>query len=215
MRLRRRVARPSTIHFSEPRLPPPPPLPHSPFPIPLIIDSDPGIDDTLALLLALASPELVVRGISVSYGNTVIENSYRNCVEILRRAGRRLPIAVGARRPMKRALAVALETHGETGLGHAPVAPAAVILDYVKPLDRLLAEQPDAITLVTLGPVTSLALALRRDPALVRAQARRHLAMVGNLNAAGKTNRYAEFHAWSDPGALDVRVAPRPPTVLA
>ena len=200
--------------MSESTPPPPPPLPHSPFPIPLIIDSDPGIDDTLALLLALASPELVVRGISVSYGNTVIENSYRNCVEILRRAGRRLPIAVGARRPMKRALAVALETHGETGLGHAPVPPAGVILDYVKPLDRLLAEQPDAITLVTLGPVTSLALALRRDPALVRAKVRRHLAMIGNLNAAGNTNRYAEFNAWCDPEALDVVLAAGLPTEL-
>jgi len=192
----------------------PPPPPHSPFPIPLIIDSDPGIDDTLALLLALASPELDVRGISVTYGNTVIENSYRNCVEILRRAGRRLPIAVGARRPLKRSLAVAAETHGESGLGSAPVPPAGVILDYVKPLDRLLAAQPDPVTLVTLGPVTGLALALHRDPALVRAKVGRHVAMIGNLNAAGNTTRYAEFNAWCDPEALDVVLAAGLPTEL-
>ncbi len=188
--------------------------PHSPFPIPLIIDTDPGIDDTLALLLALASPELDVRGVSVTYGNTVIENSYRNCVEILRRAGRRLPIAVGARRPLKRTLAVAVETHGESGLGNAPVPPAGIILDYVKPLERLLADQADPVTLVTLGPVTGLALALRRDPALVRAKVLRHLAMIGNLKAKGNTNRYAEFNAWCDPEALDIVLAAELPTEL-
>ena len=98
--------------------------PHSPLPV--IIDTDPGIDDCLALWLALNSPELDVRGISVSYGNTLVENAHRNTVEILRRAGitRRVPIAIGARRPLKRQLAVALETHGESGLGYAlgPVA---------------------------------------------------------------------------------------------
>src|SRR3989442_929975 len=64
----------------------------------------------LALLLALASPELELRGISVSYGNTVVENAYRNAVEILRRAGRRITPGVGARRPLKRQLAEALDT---------------------------------------------------------------------------------------------------------
>jgi len=117
------LAHPSLIVVPDPT----PPV--SRFPIPVIIDTDPGIDDTLALLLALASPEVDVRGISVTYGNTVIENAYRNCVEILRRAGRRLPIAVSARRPLKRSLAVAAETHGESGLGGAPVPPAGVILE--------------------------------------------------------------------------------------
>ncbi len=77
-------------------------------PLPVVIDTDPGIDDSLALLLALASPELEVRGISVSYGNTVVENAHRNAVEVVRRAGKRVPLAMGARRPLKRALAVAL-----------------------------------------------------------------------------------------------------------
>jgi purine nucleosidase len=183
-------------------------------PLPVVIDTDPGIDDTLALLLALTSPELDVRGISVSYGNTVIENSYRNCVEVLRRAGRRLPIAVGARRPLKRALAVALETHGESGLGHAPVPPAGVILDFVKPLDRLLAAQADPVTLVTLGPVTGLALALRRDAALVRAKVARHIAMIGNLHAQGNTTPHSEFNAWCDPEALEVVLAAELPTEM-
>src|SRR5581483_8913346 len=159
--------------------------------LPVVIDTDPGIDDMLALLLALASPELDVRGISISYGNTTVEHAYRNAVEILRRAGRRATLGVGARRPLKRPIAVARETHGETGLGYAPVPPAGVILDFVKSLDRLLADQ--------LEPVTSLALALRRDPALVRATVARHIAMIGTVAAPGNTTPYSEFNAWCDP----------------
>ena len=183
-------------------------------PCPVIIDTDPGIDDTLALLLALRSPELDVRGIAVSYGNTIVEHAHRNCVEILRRSGRRLPLAVSARRPLKRALAVALETHGASGLGEATLPAAGVILDFVKPLDRLLAEQDEPVTLVTLGPVTGLALALRRDPQLVRDKVERHLAMIGNLRAAGNTTKYAEFNAWCDPEALSEVLRAELPTEL-
>src|SRR2546430_2725193 len=168
----------------------------------------------LALLLALASPELDVRGISVSYGNTVVENAFRNAVAILRRAGKRSTLAVGARRPLKRPLAVARDTHGESGLGYAELPPAGVILDFVKSLDRLLAELPDPVTLVTLGPVTSLALALRRDPEMVRAKVARHIAMIGNVGAKGNTTRYAEFNAWCDPEALDIVLRAELPTEM-
>ncbi|HLB82597.1 MAG TPA: nucleoside hydrolase [Gemmatimonadales bacterium] len=191
-----------------------PTRPSSPVPIPVIIDTDPGIDDMLALLLALASPELDVRGISVSYGNTLVENAYRNAVVIARRAGQRTTLGVGARRPLARPLAVASDTHGESGLGYAALPPAGVILDWVKSLDRLLADQPEPVTLVTLGPVTSLALALRRDPALVRDKVSRHVAMIGNVAAEGNTTRYAEFNAWCDPEALDIVLRAELPTEM-
>jgi inosine-uridine nucleoside N-ribohydrolase len=193
---------------------PDPSLPSTRTPLPVVIDTDPGIDDTLALLLALRSPELDVRGIAVTYGNTTVEQAFRNCVEILRRVGRRLTLAVSARRPLKRGLAVALETHGLTGLGDAPVPPAGVILDFVKPLDRLLADQVEPVTLVTLGPVTGLALALRRDASLVRRTVKRHIAMIGNLRAAGNTTRYSEFNAWCDPEALAEVLRAELPTEL-
>src|SRR5437762_12249833 len=90
----------------------------------------------LALLLALASPELELRGISVSYGNTVVENAYRNTVEIMRRAGKRITLGVGARRPLKRALAVAHETHGTSGLRYAELPPAGLTPERVKALHR-------------------------------------------------------------------------------
>ena len=182
--------------------------------IPVVIDTDPGIDDTLALLLALNSPELDVRGIAVTYGNTVVENAHRNALEILRRAGKRLPVGISARRPLVRPLATAHETHGPSGIGDAPVPAAGVILDYVKPLERLLNDQPGPVTLVTLGPVTGLALALRRDPDVVRAKVGRHLAMIGNLRAAGNTTRYAEFNAWCDPEALAEVLRAELPTEL-
>ncbi len=191
-----------------------PTRPPSPFPLPIIIDTDPGIDDMLALFLALGSPELDVRGISISYGNTVVENAYRNAVEIVRRVGKRTKLAVGARRPLRRPLAVARETHGESGLGYAELAPPGVIFGFVKSLERLLAEQPEPITLVTLGPLTSLALALHSDPELVRAKVSQHLAMAGNIGAAGNTTRFSEFNAWCDPEALDVVLRAELPTDL-
>ena len=193
---------------------PEPANPTSHLPLPVIIDTDPGIDDMLALFLALRSPELDVRGISVSYGNTVAENAYRNAVEIVRRAGRRATLGVGARRPLRRPLTVARETHGESGLGHAALPPAGLALEFVRPLERLLGEQPEPVTLVTLGPLTSLALTLRRDAALVRAKVRRHIAMAGNLAAQGNTTPFSEFNAWCDPEALDIVLRAELPTEM-
>ena len=182
------------------------PAPATPAPgsrLPVILDTDPGIDDACAILLALASPELDVRGLAITYGNTILEHAHRNAVELLRRVGRRLPIAVSARRPQRRPLAVALETHGEQGLGYAQLPPAGSVLDFAYPLERLLAAQATPVTLVTLGPVTGLARALRREPEMVRAKVSRHIAMIGNVKAQGNTTPYSEFNAWCDPEALD------------
>lgn len=188
--------------------------PHSPLPI--VIDTDPGIDDCLALLLALNSPELDVRGISISYGNTVVENAFRNAVEIMRKVKEppRVPLAIGARRPLKRSLQVADDTHGPSGLGYAEVPPAGVILDYARPLERMLASQPEPVTLVTLGPVTGLALVLRANPGLVRDKVSRHVAMIGNIEAPGNTTRFSEFNAWCDPEALATVLAAEIPTEM-
>ena len=192
------------------------PVPNPQSPIPVVIDTDPGIDDCLAILLALNSPELDVRGISISYGNTVVENAYRNAVEILRKAKHpvRVTLGIGARRPLKRQLQVADDTHGPSGLGYADVPPAGVILDYVRPLERLLEAQPEPVTLVTLGPVTSLAVVLRANPALVREKVARHVAMIGNIEAPGNTTRFSEFNAWCDPEALATVLAAEIPTEM-
>jgi inosine-uridine nucleoside N-ribohydrolase len=192
----------------------PDPTPHSPLPV--VIDTDPGIDDCLALLLALNSPELDVRAISTTYGNTVIENAYRNTVEILRKLKSpvRIPIGIGARRPLKRALDVAADTHGPSGLGYADVPPAGVILDYARTLERILDAQPEPVTLVTLGPATSFALVLRSNPGLVREKVSRHVAMIGNVEAPGNQTRFSEFNAWCDPEALATVLAAEIPTEM-
>ena len=193
-----------------------PPLPAPGSPLPIVIDTDPGIDDCLALLLALQSPELDVRGITITYGNTVVENAYRNTVEIIRKVKRqvRVPLGIGARRPLKRQLQVADDTHGPSGLGYADVPPAGVILDYVRPLERVLDAQPEPVTLVTLGPVTSLALVLRANPDLIRKKVARHVAMIGNVEAAGNQTRFSEFNAWCDPEALATVLAAEIPTEM-
>lgn len=183
-------------------------------PIPVVIDTDPGIDDLLALLLALKSPELDVRAITTIYGNTVVEHAHRNAVAILRFAGRRVPLGISARQPLHRPLSVARETHGESGLGHAEVPAPGSVLDFVKPLDRVLGDCAEPVVLVTLGPLTGLALALRREPDLVRAKVKRHIAMAGNLSAAGNTTRYSEFNAWCDPEALEYVLEAQLPTEL-
>jgi len=185
-----------------------------PTPLPVVIDTDPGIDDLLALLLALKSPELDVRGITVTYGNTLVENAHRNAVAILRYAGKRVTLGISARQPLKRPLAVARETHAESGLGYATVPPAGTVLDFVKPLEAVLAEVDEPVVLVTLGPLTGLALALRREPELVRAKVRRHVAMAGNLHTPGNTTRYSEFNAWCDPEALAHVLEAKLPTEL-
>src|SRR5256885_16832589 len=124
----------------------------------------------LALLLALASPEIEVRGITVSYGNTVVENAYRNTVEIMRRAGKRITLGVGARRPLKRTLAVAHETHGASGLGYAELPPAGGARRTGRSPDPPLVGPPGPGTLLTLGAGTSPGLALRGGPGVGGAQ---------------------------------------------
>src|SRR5207237_10894923 len=101
-----------------------------------------------------------------------------------------------------------------SGRAYAKVRPPAVLLDYVRPLERLLSEQPEPVTLVTLGPVTSLALALRSNPAVVREKVGRHIAMIGNIEAAGNQTRFSEFNAWCDPEALATVLAAEIPTEM-
>ncbi len=182
--------------------------------LPVVIDTDPGIDDALALLLALASPELDVRGITVTYGSTVVEHAHRNAIALLRLAQKRLPVGVSARSPLRRPLAVGRDAHGESGLGHAAVSAAGSVLDYVRPLERVLADCAEPVVLVTLGPLTGLALALRREPGLVKAKVKRHIAMAGAVTTVGNITSYSEFNAWCDPEALSHVLAAKLPTEL-
>jgi len=169
--------------------------------LPLVIDTDPGIDDALALLLAARAPAARLLAVSVTYGNTTLDRAARNARLVLDRVAPRVPVFPGADRPLARPLLTAKETHGDEGLGdhEAPPAPetapsATSILDALRAAD-------EPVTLVTLGPLTNLALALRNDAAFLRSRVVRHVAMGGNIAAAGNSGGLAEFNVWCDPEA--------------
>lgn len=171
---------------------------------PIVIDTDAGIDDVVALALAARSPELEIVAVTTTYGNAPLAAVTRNAREVLHLLGRdAIPIRPGADRPLRRPLTTAPETHGASGVGFAPVAPATpedgmanrrVLLDVLHGLDA-------PVTLVTLGPLTNLAAAVQDRPDLVHARIGRHLGMFGNIAERGNTNRWADFNAWCDPEA--------------
>lgn len=168
----------------------------------LIVDTDPGIDDALALLLAARWPRADLRAVTVTYGNTTLDIATRNARLVLQRAGSRAAVFAGAERPLARALITAKETHGAEGLGDHAAGPAPAVTPSAGVLVAALRAAPAPVVLVTLGPLTNLACALRADAALVRSRVSRHVAMGGNIEAAGNTGPHSEFNFWCDPEAV-------------
>ena len=150
-------------------------------PLPVVIDTDPGIDDALALLLAARWERCRLLAVTTSYGNTTLDRATRNARLVLARTTARPLVLQGWDRPLERALVTAKETHGNEGLGdHAADTPAPVHPSSSALRDALRAAG-GPVTLITLGPLTNLALALRLEPELVSARVRRHVMMGGNL----------------------------------
>jgi len=168
----------------------------------VIIDTDPGIDDVVTLALAARSPELDVVGVTTTYGNATLAHTTRNAREVLRLCGRPdISVTPGTDRPLVRPLVTAPETHGESGVGYAPVGDAIPVTPNERVLLDVLEGTDGPVDLITLGPLTNLALALRAAEPLVRQRVRRHIGMFGNLHERGNTNRWADFNAWCDPEA--------------
>ena len=173
----------------------------------IIIDTDPGQDDALAILLALASPELDVIGITAVAGNVPLPLTALNARKLVALAERTdVPVRAGADAPLKRPLVTAEHVHGKTGLDGVdlpePTVPLADghAVDWIA--DTLLAEPEGAITLVCLGPLTNAALALRRSPEVAR---RLHsiVLMGGGYFEGGNITPMAEFNIFVDPDAAD------------
>jgi inosine-uridine nucleoside N-ribohydrolase len=169
----------------------------------IVIDCDPGLDDAIALLLALASPELAVEGITTVAGNAPLVDTTANALRVLEFAGRaEIPVAAGADRPWLREPAAAPRTHGETGLGGAQLPPADGRPDARHAID-LIAELAHAgaqpLTLVAIGPLTNVATLVARHP---QAAARlRGIVLMGGAIGLGNTTPAAEFNIWADPEA--------------
>jgi inosine-uridine nucleoside N-ribohydrolase len=165
--------------------------------IPILLDCDPGHDDALALLLALASPEVELLGVTTVAGNQTVEKTTANALRVLALAGRKdVPVAAGADRPLVRERFVAAYVHGETGLdGTELPAPTAGPLDE-HAVDFVAARVRRA-TLVATGPLTNVALLLARHP-----EARpERIVLMGGAIAEGNVTPAAEFNVWADPEA--------------
>ncbi len=173
----------------------------------VIIDTDPGIDDVVAITLAARSPEINLIAVTTTYGTAPVALTTRNARTALRIAGRPdIPVLPGAARPRSRPLATAPDAHGESGVGYAPISPTVpqkpapqrrVLLD-------LLERVPAPVTLVTLGPLTNLANALEYDRAFVARHVQCHIGMFGALHERGRADRLADFNAWCDPEATEL-----------
>jgi inosine-uridine nucleoside N-ribohydrolase len=171
--------------------------------VPVLIDCDPGHDDAMAILLALASPELDVLGITTVHGNTTLENATANALRVLELAGRPdVPVAAGAERPLVRRPAVAAEVHGETGLDGPELPPARGVPVAEHAVDFLAAKllaAPERVTVVPVGPLTNIALLLARHPrAAVKIE---RIVLMGGAIAEGNVTPAAEFNVWVDPEA--------------
>lgn len=170
------------------------------------LDVDTGVDDALAIILALRSPELEVVGISTVAGNTTVENATRNTLLVLDLLqAPEIPVARGAAEPLLRPRFMAPEVHGADGLGNATaVYPPPKRRAASAPASELLLETlgrfPGEITVIATGPQTNLTLALERDRASF-VQVKELVIMGGAIRVPGNTTAVAEFNFYADPDA--------------
>jgi purine nucleosidase len=183
--------------------------------IPVILDCDPGTDDAIAILLALASPELDVLAITVAGGNVGLDLTLRNALALRTLAGSGVPVYAGADRPLLGSFVSETRVNGVDGLGGVPLPPGAparpdLAADAIR---RILRDAPEPVTLIGIAPVTNLALVLMTEPALTSKIAR--IVLMSGAWAEGNATPAAEFNAWSDPEALAVVLACGRPVVFA
>jgi inosine-uridine nucleoside N-ribohydrolase len=171
--------------------------------VPVLIDCDPGHDDAIALLLALASPELDVRGVTTVAGNTTLERTTANAIRVLEFVGRGdVPVAAGADRPLVREPYAAVYVHGESGLDGPALPPprgAPSSLHAVDFLAERVLSSPRPVTLIPTGPLTNVAMLLAMRPETVERVER--IVLMGGSIAEGNVTPAAEFNVWADPEA--------------
>ena len=172
----------------------------------VIIDTDPGVDDAFALLLAMRSPELKIEAITPVAGNVPLNLTLPNALRMVEIAGRTdIPVAAGASAPLLRRLVTATYAHGENGLGgvvfpEPKLAPATEpATELIQPIVR---KYPHEVTLITLGPLTNIATALKTDLELA-ALIRGIVMMAGSLSG-GNITPAAEFNVYVDPEAARI-----------
>jgi purine nucleosidase len=176
-------------------------------PIPILVDCDTGIDDSLALLYAVASPDCELVAVTCTGGNVEARQVAANTLAVLELAGRAdVEVAIGREAPLVRELVTTPETHGPRGLGYAELPAARAGLSGRFGPDLIVEEarrRPGELTLVTLAPLTNVALALQRDPDLPRLL-RRVVIMGGSYRSSGNTAPTTEWNVSCDPEAAKI-----------
>ena len=174
----------------------------------IIIDTDPGQDDAVAILLALASPELEVLGITAVAGNVPLPLTSKNARVVCELAGRRdVKVFAGCDRPLNRALVTAEEVHGKTGLD-GPVLPDPTMplqdahaVDFI--IETLRNEPEGSVTLCPIGPLTNIATAFTRAPEII-GRVQEIVLMGGAYFEVGNVTPSAEFNIYVDPEAAEI-----------
>ena len=162
----------------------------------LVLDCDPGHDDAIALLFALASPEVELLGVTTVHGNQTLDKTTDNALRVLQLVGRTdVPVARGAERPLVRELHVAAHVHGESGLDGPELPPATTAPVEQAAVDFLLEHVVGDAMLVAVGPLTNVALALDEGLRPER------IVLMGGAIAEGNMTPAAEFNIWADPEA--------------
>ena len=173
----------------------------------IIFDTDPGVDDAMAIQLLLASPEFDLVGMTTVFGNTNVDQCTINALRLLHLAGRDdVPVAKGASQPLNGKFGGGVPyVHGEDGQGntYAPESPrSAVLQPAYKLINELVNQHPGEITLVAVGPLTNLAILLHHHPEIVEKVAE-VIVMGGNIYCPGNITPAAEANIFNDPEAAD------------
>ena len=173
----------------------------------VIIDCDTGIDDALALLYAVASPEAELLAVACTSGNIEATQVAENTRALLELCGMQdIEVALGRQTPLVRPLMIAPETHGPKGVGYAELPAATTRISARHSAELIIAEArraPGEVTLVTLAPLTNLAVALMREPDLPR-MLRGLVMMAGSYRSAGNTAPTTEWNVAVDPEAMEI-----------
>jgi len=185
--------------------------------LPVIIDCDPGHDDAIALVLALASPELNVKAVTSSAGNQTPDKTLRNVQRMLTLLKRPdIPVAGGALKPLMRELIIADNVHGESGLD-GPALPepgfAAQTFTAVELMAKTLRDSAEPVTIVATGPQTNVALLLNSHPELHAKIAR--IVIMGGAMVLGNWQPAVEFNIYVDPEAAEIVFQSGIPVVMA
>ncbi len=183
----------------------------------MIIDTDPGIDDAMAIHYAAADPMIEILGLTTVFGNVYVEQATRNALRLLEMAGIDAPVAEGAAAPLAMPLSPpSHRVHGDEGFGDIPAAvPRGKALDMsaAEFLVQTCADNPGEVVICAIGPLTNLALALRLDPSIAQT-VKKVVIMGGAVETAGNITPFAEANIYHDPHAAAEVFAAGWPVVL-